>query len=299
MSDGSDRSDWQTFAWDGVRLPVPAAWNLASYRQDRRTFAGVLEDDDAVRLEVEWEHLARPPDLAAAARRLDRRMRRAARMASRTGAVGNVPAGWQAAYYDFAGGRRLVAAVGPVPGANRLALLRFHFDASGAAASESVRRVLGGLRTDEAGGRLWQVYDCRFRVAPEWRLAATELVAGRKHFLFAWRGRLLRLWFFAFADRLLREAAPGAWAAGFLNRHAGLRGPRFAAGPDGGVQAGRSRWLPFGHYDELLRGCRRYRVAVRRLAAKNQLALAVLQHGGAADLRLLADLEHSLADTTC
>lgn len=288
-------SSWHFFSWDGICFPLPSDWNLASYRMDRRSFQAVIEDDIAVRLEIEWAHAGRnPPDLDRLVRRSERRLRKLRCAASCTRNPDGVPDNWRAQCLDMPDSRRLVIAIGHIRDTNLTALLRFHFGQAEATNLSIVRRVLAETRLDAPAARQWQVYDCTFRIHPAFSLLSTEFVAGRKLFVFGWRGRVLTIWFVSFADRALRDRSLAQWAADFLNRQPVLRGPQFV--PDGAdrLAVRRARWFPFGHYAELLRGCRSYHTSLHRLPGSNQIVAAVFQHRDKEDLRLLQELEWSL-----
>jgi hypothetical protein len=65
-----------------------------------------------------------------------------------------------------------------------------------------------------------------------------------------------------------------AWCADFLNGFRAIRGPRFAV-ESGQLVAKRTRWRPFGHYEEIGRWCFRYALGCRHIASRNQIAFWV------------------------
>jgi hypothetical protein len=286
---------WQTFAWNGIAFPVPCDWNLASYHMDRHAFHAILEDDVAVRLEIEWERAGRkPPDLDKLVRRAERRLRKLRRAAVSVQTLDGVPDNWRVQFLDMPDGRRLVVSIGHLHDAGLTALLRFHFDTTAPANLEIARRVIAGSHFDNPVAARWQVYDCAFRVHPEFRLQSTEFVAGRKLFVFDWRRRVLSIWFVSFADRAMRYRSLAQWSAAFLNQQPTLRGPHFT--PDGAerLSVTRARGVPLSHYAELLRGCLRYHTVLHRIPAANQIAVAVFQYRRNEDLRMLQEFEQSL-----
>ena len=48
-------SDWSPFAWQGIQIETPRAWELGSVTGDRRKGYFRLDDADMPRVEAKWE----------------------------------------------------------------------------------------------------------------------------------------------------------------------------------------------------------------------------------------------------
>lgn len=280
---------YRRFAWDGFSFETPDDWNLSQYKQTRDLSFVRMEDDHALRLELEYGRLTRPADHA---RWRDHQARTTAEL-TRAGAeaapVADLPDGWSAFQYSWPDHRHLILAFRLAADTPFFCLLKLHFDdASRREPPRLLRTLTAGFRLHATGPLPWAVYDFAFRLPRVFRLTETAFQAGRKLMVFEWRRRRLHLWFCSLADVVLRERTPAAWAADFLNAFKGIRGPRFVAVGENAVESRFSWRYPLGHFEELFRGCFRYRVWCAHLPERNQLMLCVFQHRREDDLRQLA-----------
>ena len=285
----SSGAAFHEFAWDGLSFSVPADWNLALYSYRNRVVSVRMEDDEAVRLELDWTRPPRPVEASEVSRRLEKLSEPIRRSAAATEELRGLPPGWGAFLYTIPDGRRFIAAFHLAAGGRLFCFFRLHFDAEGGrkVPERVFARLVSSFRVHEQGLVPWKFYDVSFRLPREFRLRSTSLMAGRKGLVFEWRLRRLHLWFFSFADMLLAGRQPEAWAVDFLRGCKAVRGPAFSLGADGAIRTRRSAAFPLGHFEELGRWSFRYRVICRHDPARNTLALALFQHRSAADLARL------------
>jgi hypothetical protein len=283
----SDAQSVKRFSWDGVSFQVPAGWDLSHYHFGPGSCTVQMEDDESLRLEIEWTRSRREMDAAATGRRCDAAARELAAGAAEAREVDGLPAGWEAGVYRLAEAKTLAAAFRLAPDRRFFCSLRLHFaGAAGEAPARTLRLIASSMQTRERGLVPWDVYDASFRLDRSFRLVATSFEAGRKLFVFQWRLRKLHVWFFSLADILLRRQGAAEWAAGFLGKVPDLRGPRFTS-QDERVLAGRRGLFPLTRCEELGRLCFRYRVGWARLEDRNALLLTVFNYRRSADLAVL------------
>ena len=275
------------FAWDGVSFRVPKDWNLSSYNYLGSVVNVTMEDDVAVRLELEWMRFDRTLDLERIQERYVRASEKLQATAVTTLRLTEVPNDWMAYLYTMADKRRLIVAF-HVGGTGRFfCFLRLHGEEAGEKSLRNALQLLiSTLRTHVDGLIPWQVYDVAFVLPREFRLVSTTFKAGRKQMIYGWRLRRLYLWYFSLADVLLKDKRPEEWAVEFLNKGKELHGPVFAVAPDGSILAKRATAYPFGHFEEIGRWTFRYRIICRHDPERNQVVLAVFNYRQDSDLAL-------------
>lgn len=286
----NDDATHHAFAWDGFSFQIPQDWNLAEYSL-RQEFSWVrMEDDNAVRLEMEWTRSRRPLD----AERIRKRFLVVAKSLTSAGAdtspVKELPTGWSAFLYSMSDGRHLLAAFRLIPGSNFFCLFKLHFkSASRREPPRFIRLIASTFKINEQTVISWELFDIGFRLNREYKLIATSFQAGRQMMIFEWRLRKLHIWFFSLADLMLKGKSMEAWCVDFLDGFREIPGPQFRTGDRPGIIIAQRHWYyPLGHIDEIVRRCFQYQVRCVHRAAKNQVALSVFQYRTNADLKYLA-----------
>ncbi len=285
---GEPEGATHTLAWNGFSFEVPADWNLSDYAQRSDISRLRLQDDTALRLELEWRRTRTPMDAHGIGRRYAVQAEGILREGATVALAAGLPPGWAAYLYSMTDGRRLLTAFWVAPGGRFFAFFRLHF----AAASRReplrmIRRLAAGFRLHDEPVVPWAVYDIAFRLNREFRLVSTAFQAGRKMLAFEWRLRRFFLWYVSLPDLFLNGRAPEARCAEFLNAGRDIRGVLFEPGHDGAIRARHTWRRPFGHGEALARACFRYQARCRLLPEKRQLALWVFHYRRAADLAWL------------
>lgn len=275
------------FAWDGFSLNVPDDWNLSHYRMDRRMCSVRMEDDTAIRMDLDYLRSSRPIDADAVLKRCAKLTSELDMAGANTTQVTDMPQGWNAWLHVMPDKRMLVTAFRP--GHGLAVFFRLHFEsASRRQAERLIRQVTVDFREHTAGLALWDVYDGALELSTDYKLVETSFQAGRKSMIFHWRLRRLFFWAFSLADMALRDKALEFWCADFLNKCKGLDGRRFEPDGPGRLRALRLRRHVFGHMDEIGRMCFRYRIECRHIPAKNQILLALFHFRSERDWKRLA-----------
>ena len=249
-----------------------------------------IDDEVGVRLELEWVSRGRSVDSRRFSRRIAQHLSDLGGRGQENSALEGLPAGWHCSEFLLPESRILYVGHYKEPGDAGFAVsMHFHFDdeADSSACRAVVARVIRSFRRHSAGPIPWSYYDVAYVLDKRFALTGAALQAGRKMLTFQWRLRRLLVWHVSLADLLLREQTAVEWAVSFLNETALVRGPTFETTADGTVRARRARRHPFGHFEELARGCLRYAVGVQHVADRNMIALWVLQHRRESDLALM------------
>ncbi|MDD5678862.1 MAG: hypothetical protein PHW60_12870 [Kiritimatiellae bacterium] len=277
------------FAWDGISFHVPRDWNLSGYSLRRNVSWVRMEDDNTIRLEMEWTRSHRPLDMERVRKRFAAVSKSLTSAGAETHQVDDLPPLWAAFLYSMADGRRLLAAYRFEPGSNFFCFFKLHFESvSLREPPRLIRLIARTFQLHVQDVVPWELFDIGFQLNREFRLVATSFQAGRQLIIFEWRRRKLHLWFISLADMILKDKSMETWCADFLNGFKGIRGPRFSPGDRPGIiSARRSRRYPLGQGEEIARWCFRYQAQCANLAAKNQLVLWVFQYREDSDLNRL------------
>ncbi len=291
-------------AWNGVALAVPENWELALYRCPGRGAAHLeVEDEYAVRLELDWLADSRRAEAARFLADNDRAAANLARQADKHAVLAGFAEGWQVTRYDFSetiptrrqgrglgvAAHSLFSAFFAAREAAFLCRLRLHFLPGDPEEPEALARLVTASLKRAAGGPIpWVLFDIAFELPREFLLEATAFDIGSKLLVFRRGGRRLYLWFLSCADRFL-DSAPRAeaWVTGFLNAQRQVPGIVFWPGAAGAVTWRRRRRHLLCHRDELARWCFKYTVGYRRDRERNQLRIWVFNYRRDEDRRLL------------
>jgi len=274
-------------AWDGVSFDVPETWDLAGYEFARRVTRLELEDDFSVRLQAEWVHLRRRPEIGAVRRRYLKAAERLARNASGTEQLDGLPEGWTAFLYTMPERRRLAIGFAMLPATETFAFFQLHFGSEDGDSPGQVLHILAeSLRRHQRGLVPWIAYDMDIELPAIFRLDRSSFQAGLKMLAFRCGFRKLHIWQASLADMALSRQTKEQWAVQVLNSSRLFRGVRFVVDGDH-VKACRSRLRPFGHYDEIGRWCFHYFIRCDHDHENNRLFLWVFNCRGKGDLPLL------------
>ena len=280
-------SKTRLIAWDRVSFRIPRSWDLSRYRLTRRVARLELEDEYALRLEMEWLRSGRGISVEQVRRRYEKRARRLAGRCLAVTPLTELPDGWSAYQYELPDGRKLLQAFAATSRVPPFVFLQVHFGGEDRQTPRGVLATLTNSLTCHQDALVpWDVCDVHVELPPGFELTATMFQAGRKMFTFQWRLRRLYLWQFSLADMILREESAESWCADILNGAKAIRGTRFAPGPNGEILARRSPWHPLGHADEIGRWCFRYLARCAHDEKDNRLFL------WAFNFRRPDDLEH-------
>jgi len=282
---------FRRFAWAGFSFPVPAGWELAEYFFGRDVSSVQLEDAVGLRLEFEWCRPGREVDVAKAERRYLAGADRVKEVAEQAVAAEGLPEGWSGFGYAMPERRVLATAYWVAPDRRFAGYLRLHLaDAGVRKALRILRRTAGGFALHGGPAIPWEFYDVSLTLSRDFRLASTNLQAGRKLMVFEWRLRRCFVWQHSFADMILKKQDAATWGAEFLNQARNLHGPVFQAVRGERIRAARSRRYPLGHYDEIGRMSFRYRAACVHWRERNALLLACYHYRSPGDLEKLRSL---------
>lgn len=285
LMSASPNNAYRRFAWDGFALEVPWDWNLSRHETRGGISRLAMEDDLALRLEMEWSRSRRRPAADQIRRRFDELAAEMRRAEAAVAAVPDLPPGWTAALYSMPDGRRRLNAF-CLAGADFIGVFTLHFDrASLREPLRQIRRMASSFSIGSGGISEWEVFDLSFQLNREFYLTGTAFDAGSKLMIFEWRFRRLFIWWFSPADVIAARQPVEQWCARVLNRFKTIRGPIFRPGDRPGELAAQRDWrYPFGRFEDLYRGCQRYQADCRMLADRNILLLTVFQYRQAADL---------------
>ena len=176
---------WSSFAWQGIRLDVPDAWNLGAIEGDFRKGYVRLEDDEIVRVEVKWERGRRTTSPERAMAGLLAGMER---VAKKRGLKFHSKCGLslvdrrddrEAECCEWTSDFRAYDMVSRCDVCRRVVLLRV-LTRQGESMKREVRRIFNSLTDHALDGRLaWSVYGFGFAAPEAYRLKRSLLTAGR------------------------------------------------------------------------------------------------------------------------
>lgn len=298
------RGATRRIAWDGVSLQVPANWELARYHYERdRVVQLALEDEYAVRMEIEWIQPRSRRDVTRMMTRYQQSSRKLTSRATTTEPVDRLNAGWGAAVYTFhestVGGESralrdvahaMVTASFICPDETLICFLKIHFlPGDHESPSDLLRTVSDSFcYYREKPTIAWSLYDIEFELPRHFVLERTHFDIGAKLMVFRWKHCRLHLWHFSCADMFLKsDTTVQAWVTGYLNSFGRIKGPVFALRDDGEIIWRRRLRYGLAHRDEASRWCRDYHIGYRRDTARNQLVVWVYNFRRADDLRML------------
>ena len=270
----SKRDMTYRFAWDGFSFRVPQDWNLSDYALRKDVSMVKMEDDDALRIEMEWIRTRTPIKRSRLQKRCDQVAKHLKDAGAETAMVVDLPEGWTAVMYSMPDSRHLLTAYRLVPGCPLFCFFQIHFQsASRREPPRMIREIASSFQLHDQGAIPWELYDINFRLDREFRLVNTSFQAGRKLMVFEWRLRRLYIWFFSLADVIMKKKPIEEWGTEFLNAFKGLQGPKFIAGQQGEIVTHLNWRYPLGHFEEILRWCFRYHARCAHLPEKNQIVL--------------------------
>ncbi len=184
-------SDWTTFGWQGITFDVPEEWNLGKVTGDAETGYLRLDDQEVVRVEVEWRPLkGRLPSGASGVSHIvdkyvDRLVGKAKKAGHALRVERNVRVLEDGAFPDkdtesftWDADYRAINLAWRCKTCNRIGLVRvfskLNEDVSGAA-----RRLMRSLGDHaEAGKKLWAVYGLICNIPEDFRLEEQFLRSG-------------------------------------------------------------------------------------------------------------------------
>lgn len=278
---------FRRFAWDGFTFDTPWEWNLARHETRGALSRISMEDDSSLRLEMEWSRNRRRPDAGQVRQRFDALAAEMRRADAKVTPVAALPPGWVAAVYTMPDGRRRVNAL-CLAGADFTGVFTLHFNPTGLREPlRTIRQLASSFNLSDGALTEWAVFDFKFYLNADFLLTGTAFDAGSKLMIFEWRWRRFFVWWFSPADVIVRRQPMEEWCSRVLNRFKTLRGPIFQPGAvSGELVWRRDKRYPFGRFEDLYRGCQRYRARCRELHEHNIILLTLFQYRRDTDLNL-------------
>jgi hypothetical protein len=266
---------------------VPLDWNLSSCLERKGLWQIDMEDDYALRLNLEWMQLTAEVNAQTIQQRYAKAAGKLQTMAKSTEMLKDIPAAWTAFLYTMAEGHKLLTAYRLPKVGGQFAFFSLHFPADNTQKPQQILRIIiDKLREHDGDVIPWECYDLSFMLPRRFKLVETSFVAGRKSMVFQWRMRRFYIWQFSLADEVLKKKSLTEFAAEHLNTVKGLRGPQYTA--EKGVVLARQRLIhPLGHMDQMKRLCRRYEIGCQHDAERNQIFLWLFHHRWKSDLEKL------------
>jgi hypothetical protein len=175
-------SDWSPFAWQGIQIETPRAWELGSVTGDRRKGYFRLDDADMPRVEAKWESGSPGKSVRSVA---DRFLKKAGLV----GAAGerqverNVrldpPADMETEFFITRGDPNALHMAARCRDCGRVALLRL-FYRSDEPLQPVMARLFSSYRDHARDGKTpWSLYGLRFKVPEDYILLRHNIRAGR------------------------------------------------------------------------------------------------------------------------
>lgn len=281
----STRATHHRFAWDGLSIEVPTDWNLAHYRFGHPASQARLEDDESLRLQLDWIRTRRPIARHTLADRAARQARTILAASLHRHPVADMPPGWSATHHLLPGERQLSIASWLSTDARTLVMLQALAERETEhAALRRLRAIASSFTLHDGPTIPWRVYDVAFDLPRHWWLTDTAFAAGSKRFLFQHRLRRLLLWQCSVASIALRGRTPAQFAVDLLHSHRPLRHHRFVALDQHRFALAPHRRWPILPADDLGRACLRYTGACVLLPDQDGLFLSLFNYRSPADI---------------
>jgi hypothetical protein len=188
-------SDWSSFAWQGIQIETPRAWELGSVTGDRRKGYFRLDDADMPRVEAKWQSGDPRASVPAVA---DRYLKKAglADAAAERKVERNVrlapPADMETEFFITRGEPNAMHMAARCRQCGRVALLRVCYR-SDESLQPVMARLFGSYRDHARNGKTpWSLYGLQFEVLEDYALLRHNIRAGRVELEFAGkRARIL------------------------------------------------------------------------------------------------------------
>jgi hypothetical protein len=297
-------ADTRRIAWDDIAFEVPANWELAAYHYARGDLVQLsLEDELAVRMEVEWIRPQSRRDIRRMMQSYQQSARKLTSRAATSGPVEGLKEGWSGAIYTIresavgytSGSLRdvehvMVTASFCCPEDSLICFIKLHFLPGDHESPEGLLQLISASFRHFRDTPMipWELYDIEFDLPRHFVLERTHFDIGAKLMVFRWKHCRLHLWHFSCADMFLKEGTTvQEWVTGYLNGFGGIKGPVFSLGPDGEIQWRRRARYGLAHREEASRWCRNYRIGYRRDLERNQLVVWVYNFRSPRDLAML------------
>ncbi len=181
-------SDWSPFAWQGIQVETPRAWELGAVAGDRRKGYFRLDDADMPRFEARWESGGSGESVHAMA---DRYLKKAglagveaAHKVERDVRLAR-PEGLETEFFITHGDPNAMHAAARCRDCGRVALLRV-FYRSDESLEPVMTRLFDSYRDHARGGKTpWSLYGLRIEVPENYALLRHSIRAGRVELEFA------------------------------------------------------------------------------------------------------------------
>lgn len=247
-----------------------------------------MEDDEAIRLEMEWARPGKQPKEERIRQRYAKMSAKLAEHADPIIEIEELPEGWAAFLHVMPGQLKLVTAFWLSPGGRYFCFFRLHFSRSGNRRPERIVRTLAESFVLHEGDVIpWEFLGVSFRLGKDFWLDESTLEAGRKHMVFHWRLRKFHIWQFSLADIILRKESMAGYCCDFLNGFKGIKSTVFKPDGDKIVTERRKRY-PFGYYDEIGRWCFNYAAGCIHQEEKNAIMLCAYNYRKDEDLKKIS-----------
>ncbi len=226
-----NKDNWETFAWQGLRLSVPADWNLGRVDGDFEKGYARLDDAEIVRAEIEWRRLKGRESRVPLSGLVDRYVAGLEKKAKKSSTPFAVQRRadflkdkrwlegldyeiftWDADFRAFNIALRFVDS-------RRVVLLRILCRA-GEELLDVVDRVFRSLIDEaERDVLLWSVYGLRFHMPREFLLVGHELKSGHIQLHFEKDKNECRVHRLSMAHMLLKNTYLAHWYPVFFKKH--------------------------------------------------------------------------------
>lgn len=294
----------RTIAWDGVSFQVPANWELAVYKFQKKGVTRVeIEDEFAVRLEAEWIRPRRPLDMQNILERYELAAKKLTMRADHSRKIENLPDGWHATNYALSevlpnkkarnlrvAKHWLVTGFYLAPGSKFFCFVILHFLPQDKEDPVKIMKLVASEFREHSDRQIvpWQLFDIAFELPRDFLLENTLFDVGAKLMIFRWRLRRFYLWHLSCADMFLKKDVNVAeWVCAYINDSRVVRGGAFHVAADGRIVWKRKRRHIVAHRDEIARWCFVYEVRYRVDRDRNQLIFWVFNHRKPDDLKVI------------